>query len=100
MTEIPSVGYIRPPNPQVAADYWVTRRRADATPGFGLDLPDVRERIRWDGEAWIRGRGWQDSNGRQMPSRASLHSANGWRIEGPAEEPGPRSTWPPPAASS
>jgi hypothetical protein len=93
-------GFIRPPNPEVAADYWVTRRRTDATPGFGAGLPDVRERLRWDGGAWIRGWGWQDSNGRLMPNRVCLHSNTGWRIEGPAEAPAPGSTWPPPAASS
>jgi hypothetical protein len=98
--EASSAGCIRPPNPEVAADYWVTRRRADATPGFGADLRDVRERLRWDGEAWISGRRWRDSNGRLLPNRRRLHSSNGWRIEGPAEAPAPGSTWPPPAASS
>jgi hypothetical protein len=82
-------GWITPNNPDVAADYWVTRRAADAAPGYGHDLPDIRVRYRWTGSgagagAWVNGY-YQDIQGRQRANLVCLHPANGWRIEGPAQ---------------
>jgi hypothetical protein len=85
-----STGWITPPDPNISGDYWVTRRRADAAPGYGTDLPDIRERYHWDGGAWMPGYGawitgyWYDAQGRKRPTRSCLHSNNGWRIEGAA----------------
>jgi hypothetical protein len=78
-------GWIEPPNSDVAADYWVTRRSCDAEPGHGLDLPDLRVRYRWNGAgAWVS-EYYQDIQGRRRADLVSLHRANGWRIEGPAQ---------------
>ncbi len=76
-------GYIEPPNPRVAADYWVTRRSADAAPGYDLGLPDLRARYHWNGNgAWITG--YRDGIRGRAPNLSCLHSNNGWRVEGPA----------------
>jgi hypothetical protein len=78
-------GWITPPNPNVAADYWVTRRGADAAPGYGSELPDIRERFRWNGNgAWLTGDYYYD-HGRKIPDLVLLPSDNGWRIEGAAQ---------------
>ena len=79
-------GWIEPPDPTVAAEYWITRRSADAEPGGDLGLPDFRACYRWVPEsgAWITG---YDLGIRGRAARMGLlHPANGWRIEGPAED--------------
>jgi hypothetical protein len=81
-----TTGWITPPDPDIARDYWVTRRGADAAPGYGHDLPDIRVRYRWNGAgAWVSGY-YEDIQGRQRANLVCLHSNNGWRIEGVADE--------------
>ncbi len=73
-------GWITPPNPGVIKEYWLTRRSADAEPGYDLGLPDLRIRYCWDGSgAWITGY----SHGMRGPEQilVCLHSNNGWRLE-------------------
>jgi hypothetical protein len=83
MTQDP--GYIKPSDPHVSADYWVTRRSADAAPGYDLKLPDMRFCFRWNGNgAWITGYREGIPGGGAILS--GLHSNNGWRIEGAADE--------------
>jgi hypothetical protein len=78
-----SQGWIEPTDRAPGAEYWLTRRNADAEPGYGGFNADARKRYRWTGSAW-----WPAD----MPWRRGdfdrsvcMHSANGWRIEGPVE---------------
>jgi hypothetical protein len=86
-------GWIDPPDQTVAAEYWVTRRSADAAPGYDHGLPDIRVRYRWvtpglmGTGSWITG--YFQGIQRREAMLACLHSANGWRIEGVVEEQSP-----------
>lgn len=77
--------WIEPDAPDIAAEYWVTRRQADCAPGYGHNLPDIRERYRWlppNGllrGSWITG--YIDGVRGREACRSCLHSNNGWRIE-------------------
>jgi hypothetical protein len=70
-------GWIKPPNPSVEAEYWLTCRSADAAPGYDLGLPDIRVRYRWvpDREVWITGY-YEDG----QAELCCFHSNNGWRL--------------------
>jgi hypothetical protein len=74
-------GWLKPSDP-TAADYWVTRRSADAAPGYDLGLPDLRVRYLWNGDVWVTGY-HRGALGMDV-ELGCLHANNGWRIEGPA----------------
>lgn len=76
-------GWIEPADKTRVAEYWLTRREADAAPGYGGFGPDFRVKCRWNGEAWIAG--YRDGVQRREPHLVCLHSNNGWRIEGEAK---------------
>jgi len=69
----------------VTAEYWVTRRSADAAPGYDLGGDDIRVRCKWvpDQQAWLSGSYWTRQGDR--PAFACKSLANGWRIEDLAE---------------
>jgi hypothetical protein len=82
-------GWLEPPNPQVAADYWVTRRSSDAAWACDLGLPEIRVRYRWDGQgAWMTGDHYEATQWRE-PVRVLLPLANGWRIEQACDDSAP-----------
>jgi len=73
-------GFVEPPDPHIAAEYWITRRSSDASPGYDLGLPDLRCRYRWNGNgAWIVGY-YNGMRGREAVL-SCLPVNNGWRIE-------------------
>jgi hypothetical protein len=75
--------WIEPQDKTLVADYWLTRRSADAAPGYDLGLPDIRIVCRWNGcDAWVTGE--RQGLQRMEPILACKHGNNGWRIEGPA----------------
>ena len=83
-TPMGALGWIEPPNPKVPADYELTRRRADAKPGYEIDLPDISVVYRWNGNgAWVTG--YYQGARRGEPSLFLLHANNGWRL-GPIPE--------------
>ena len=85
--------WIEPENQDVSAEYWLTRRKADAADGYihftsdgrGGYTTEARVKYRWDPQqnAWITGSrtNWQ---GQVELETYCLHSRRGWRIEGPA----------------
>ena len=78
-------GWIAPPDPTIVAEYWLTRRSADAAPGYDLGLPDIRVKYRWNGsDAWVTG--YYEGIQRREPVLCCLHGGNGWRLERQADE--------------
>jgi hypothetical protein len=72
-------GWIEPQNPTVSAEYELTRRSADAAPGYDCGLPDIRVTYRWNGQgAWVSG--YYQGRQRREPNLVCLHSNNGWRL--------------------
>lgn len=77
------MSWIEPPNPELSAEFLLTRRSADAAPGYGRGLPDIEVRYRWNGRgAWVSG--YYEGRQRREPMLVSLHRNNGWRLVGPA----------------
>lgn len=73
-------GWIEPPDRTRSAEYWLTRRNADAAEGYGGFATDLRVKYRWNGDdAWVKG--YYQGRQRQEPNLVCLHSNNGWRIE-------------------
>lgn len=75
-----ALGWITPPNPSVSAEYTLTRRSADAAPGYDHCLPDISVTYRWAGSegAWISG--YYQGRQRREPNFVCLHANNGWRL--------------------
>jgi hypothetical protein len=73
-------GWVEPADPTTPAEYELTRRSADAAPGYDLELPDLRVKYRWNGRgAWISG--YYAGAGEQLRAKlVCLHSNNGWRF--------------------
>ena len=73
-------GWIEPSNRTLVAEYWLTRKEADASPGYAGFTPDIRVRYRWNGQdSWFTGR-FSACHGAE-PLMVCLHSNNGWRLE-------------------
>lgn len=70
-------GWVVPPDETVSAEYWLTRRDADAAPGYETGLPDIRQLHKWNHHF----RAW----GTTRDDCVMLHSNNGWRLEEPAQ---------------
>ena len=85
LADVSPGGWVIPDDPSVVADYWLTRREADTKPGYGGFAENIRVKYRWNGNgAWVAG--YYHGRQRREPSLCSLHTNNGWRLEGPAHE--------------
>lgn len=78
---ITSEAWLHPSDPTLRAEYWVTRRSADATPGYGGFNEDIRAKHLWSptDNAWVSGSYWTRQGYR--PGLVCLHQNNGWRID-------------------